>query len=116
VPDAPTSLLRDEANTDRTKVTLTWSDPPSNGGSTVIDYQVWWDKGLNTFELLQSNVSAKTFTQSAGVSDGKYQFKLKARNAVGFSTFSEIVTIIAAKVPDTPVTPSTVVNGANVLV
>lgn len=38
VPDAPTSLLRDEANTDRTKVTLTWSEPPSNGGSAVIDY------------------------------------------------------------------------------
>jgi len=81
VPDAPTALLRDEANTDRTKVTLTWSDPPTNGGSTVLDYQVWWDKGLNTFELLVldqfaplglSNVSAKTFTQSDGVSDGKY--------------------------------------------
>lgn len=61
-------------------------------------------------------MSAKSFTQSAGVSDGKYKFKIKARNAVGLSVFSDIITIIAAKVPATPSAPTTQVNGSNILV
>lgn len=97
-------------------MSFTWSDPPSNGGSAIIDYQVWWDKGVSSFELLPPSVSVKEFTQTAGVSEGKYQFKIKARNLVGYSTFSSILTIIAAEIPTTPVAPSTQINGANVLI
>ena len=43
VPSIPLSLLRDSANTDSTQVTFTWSAPSSNGGTSVLDYTIYWD-------------------------------------------------------------------------
>jgi len=43
IPDAPVSLLNDPSVTDATQIKLTWSDGASNGGSVVLDYNVYYD-------------------------------------------------------------------------
>jgi len=49
-----------------------------------------------------SGLSATTYLVT-GLSVGSaYKFKIQARNAYGYSEFSEIVTILAAQVPNKP--------------
>jgi hypothetical protein len=45
-----------------------------------------------------------------------YTFKVKARNAFGFSAFSAPVAILAAATPDQPTAPTTTVSGSDILV
>ena len=41
---------------------------------------------------------------TVGLTAGEtYQFKVTARNAVGDSGYSEVVSILAAKLPDSPI-------------
>lgn len=42
-PDPPINLARDSVNTTKTQVAITWSAGPSNGGTVVIDYTIYWD-------------------------------------------------------------------------
>jgi hypothetical protein len=41
-PDPPTNLIRDDANTNLTKIAFSWTPPVNNGGSPVTGYQIWW--------------------------------------------------------------------------
>ena len=43
VPDAPISLTNDPDTTSDTLIRLTWSDGANNGGTSVIDYTVYYD-------------------------------------------------------------------------
>ena len=43
VPDAPITLTNDPTTTSDTVIRFTWSDGASNGGSSVIDYAVFYD-------------------------------------------------------------------------
>lgn len=77
LPDPPVSLDRDEVNTDKTQVAITWSAGPSNGGSVVIDYSIYWDQGTNTYTLAASGITALAYTHSTGISVGTpYKFKV----------------------------------------
>jgi hypothetical protein len=44
VPDAPIDLTTDLAVTDTTTIRFTWSEGVSNGGASVIDYDVLYDQ------------------------------------------------------------------------
>ena len=43
VPDAPINLTNDPTVTSDTTVRFTWAEGPSNGGSPVIDFDVYYD-------------------------------------------------------------------------
>jgi hypothetical protein len=43
VPDAPVSLTTDAENTSATQISFSWIEGPSDGGSAVIDYTVYYD-------------------------------------------------------------------------
>jgi hypothetical protein len=45
-----------------------------------------------------------------------YQFRVEARNTVGFSSQSSILTILAAQVPDKPAAPITISLNSNVVI
>ena len=40
LPDPPISFVRNEALTTKTQVAFSWSSPPDNGGSPVLDYTI----------------------------------------------------------------------------
>lgn len=67
----------------------------SQGGQPILDYSVFWDNGSSgaTYVLLDT-VTTRTYTTTASLTEGGvYKFKLTARNSVGTSLESEIVTI-----------------------
>jgi len=45
-----------------------------------------------------------------------YNFKVEARNSVGYSLLSSAVSIIASQIPDKPAAPTTAALGSNVVV
>lgn len=82
--------------------------PPYNGGSTIKDYILYWDKGLNGvfYQIAFTNYDVTEFTLDYGLTAGKkYKFNLYAQNAVGISLASPISTFTAASVPDIPGKP-----------
>jgi hypothetical protein len=56
VPDTPISLANDPLTTTDTVIRFTWSDGSSDGGTSVIDYTVYYDQGSSTFVELESGV------------------------------------------------------------
>ena len=68
---------------------FTWSQGLSNGGTEVIDYNVYYDQGLDNFMLLAEKLTASYFTTAATLIPGvTYSFKVTARNTVGMSDYS----------------------------
>ena len=49
LPDAPISLANEDTTTSATKIKFTWSDGASNGGSSIIDYTIYYDQGNGNF-------------------------------------------------------------------
>lgn len=56
IPDAPINLANDATTTDASQIRFIWQDGVSNGGTEVIDYTIFYDQGLSTYMLLESNV------------------------------------------------------------
>ena len=103
MPDAPISLINNAELTSNLKIGLTWSNGVSNGGSAVLDYSVYYDQGTDNFVLLNNAVTSPSYLTTVTLTAGTtYKFKVTARNSVGTSSFSDPVSILAARVPDSP--------------
>jgi hypothetical protein len=77
VPDAPISLANDPLVTTDTVIRFTWSDGSSDGGSSVIDYTVYYDQGTSTFVQLEDGVTSQFYLTSVTLSAGTtYVFKV----------------------------------------
>ena len=104
VPDAPVSLTNDPTVTTDTQIRFTWSAGASDGGNAVIDYAVYYDQGTDSFVLLDGAVTDQFYLTTVTLTAGTtYKFKVTARNEVGSSLDSEVVEILAAKLPDAPI-------------
>jgi hypothetical protein len=57
VPDAPVSLLNNPTITSDTTIRFTWSAGASDGGSPVLDYNVWYDQASDSFIELATLVT-----------------------------------------------------------
>ena len=67
--------------------------------------------------MIASGVTALNYNATSLTEGSTYQFKVEARNAYGFSIFSNTVSILAAQVPDQPYpAPSTLWVPDNVIV
>ena len=117
IPDTPVSLANADGITAAGVVGLTWTDGSFNGASTVVDYTLLYDQGLggstNWIELVNS-VATNSYTASGLQADIVYQFKVKSRNAVGFSLESSILSIRASKVPAQADAPTTEILSSDV--
>lgn len=104
VPDAPINLTNDPSVTSDTTVRFTWTEGPSNGGSPVIDFDVYYDQATDNFVLLEANVGTAHYTTNVPLNPGlTYSFYVRARNSVGVSLNSDPITILVAKAPDAPI-------------
>ena len=84
-PDAPTSLGASKGNTE---ISLSWSAPADNGGSSITDYLVEYK--LTSEPTTWSTFADGTTTTSATVTgltnDLSYDFRVSAVNAFGTSS------------------------------
>jgi uncharacterized delta-60 repeat protein len=95
VPDAPASVT---ATPGISRVTLTWTTPPSNGGATVTDYVIEFSSDAGTTWYTASDpVSAALSGSILSLTPGtSYIVRVAAKNVAGTGEFSS---------PSSPATP-----------
>ena len=100
VPGAPASLV---ATGGDTSVTLLWTAPSSDGGSTVSSYSVEMSSNNGaTWAVAAGSVGGLGVT-IAGLTNGtSYKFRVSARNAAGLGTASSVVTTMPTGVSTAP--------------
>lgn len=106
VPDAPINLANDPLTTDDTIIRFTWDEGLSNGGTPVIDFDIYYNQGssVSQWTILAEDVVDTFYQTTIPLTAGEiYSFKLTARNAVGVGLESDSVSILAAKIPDSPI-------------
>ncbi len=58
-----------------------------------------------------------TYTKSTGIYAGlEYRVRYRAKNAIGWSDYSDITYILAARKPDTPSAPKIAISGSNAVI
>ena len=76
-PDAPINLANDADTTNDSQVRFTWSQGSNNGGTTVIDYSVFYDQGNGNFILLEAGVTTEYYLTTTTLTVGQtYSFKV----------------------------------------
>ena len=95
VPNAPTAVMASRGNQ---QVPVSFTAPADNGGSPIIDYTVISSPG----DI--SAISTSSPIIVAGLTNGTaYTFRVKARNAIGYSPLSTpSAAVIPATTPDSP--------------
>ena len=78
-----------------------------NGGSTLTEYELFGDDGLQS-ELASLYSGLNRTVDLPSVLGRSYRFKYRVKNVVGWSEFSEVVSFLAASVPAKPSTPPAV--------
>jgi hypothetical protein len=108
VPHQMAAPVRDDAGTTISYIKVTWTtlSEPENGMTPVLSYNLEWDAGsggLTWTELVGESTDylLDYYTVSAGVSPGGlYQFRVRARNGLGWGSYSSETTVKAATVPE----------------
>ena len=95
LPEAPINLANNAAITSATQIGLTWFEGISDGGKPVLDYRIWYDAGINSYTVL-AVVTDTSYTATSLTPGTTYKFKVQSRNSVGYSPFSNVVSILAA--------------------
>ena len=113
-PAAPTGLAGVPGNT---AVSLTWT-APSDGGSSIIGYNVYEGTtagGESTTQVNGNVLIAGTSASATGLTNGtRYFFTVKAVNAYGLSGASNEASAVPATVPGAPTGLSATGSGTTV--
>jgi hypothetical protein len=110
-----------DATTTIQKLVVDWIAlaAPENGYSTVLSYNLVWDAGTNgvTWTSLigfETDSLVKRFQVVNGISAGTlYQLKVRAKNAFGWSEYSEVLNIKAATWPQIGSAVTTIVDSTS---
>jgi hypothetical protein len=77
VPSAPITLTNDGTLTSDLQVGFTWSNGPSTGGRSIIDYKVWYDQSLGEYIVLAEGVLTRSYLTEVSLIKGQtYNFKV----------------------------------------
>ena len=120
VPAAPISAPQRDIATSNTQIVIDIAAVTNDNGSPILSYHIEMDNGRGgSFTELQgysANSMSLTVTKAVGIYPGLYyRVRYQALNAIGWSGFSDISYIMAARLPDTPVPPTiTLWQGTNI--
>ena len=99
VPGAPTGLT---TSSGKGSISISWGGPVSNGGLSVLAYQVWRSSSGASTLLAELDGSARSYTDGSVVPGTVYVYTVTASNAIGVSAPSVASTSVAANVPSVP--------------
>lgn len=92
VPDTPDSP--EASSISDTEILVKWKQPRRDGNSAVICYSLQYKEGSdNTWHTIASNIDHEFYLVHGLKENTKYQFKLAARNHIGWSDMSIPLTI-----------------------
>ena len=98
-PGGLTAAVAPAAGVGSGEVRLTWTEPPNNG-SAITDYDIEWHIGN---QLVGSSTSTETTLTMDGLENGtNYRFRVAAKNAAGWSSWSAAVTAAPLFTPTAP--------------
>lgn len=108
VPSQMAAPVRDSTATSTVQIKVTWLAlaTPQDGNSAILSYNLEWDAGSSgatwTEVVGESTDYLLThFTVSSGLLPGQsYQFRVRARNSLGWGEYSSAATVKAATRPD----------------
>lgn len=85
-----------------THVWLVWDYGISDGGTPIIDYDIYYDQGINDFVYVDTTVYNR-YLMTPLTMGYTYRYKLTARNSYGTSqSMSDVSAILTATTPEPP--------------
>jgi hypothetical protein len=90
-----------------------WYPGVADGGTPLLDYRVWYTAQGGEFTVLEEQTTDTTFVATGLTTGLSYEFKVQARNAFGYSAFSNTLLILVASVPSKPSAPVTTWSDAD---
>ena len=111
LPAKPPTPTKFSASVD--EIEIRWA-AASDGGSSITDYKVYWDSGLNNgVQVYAGNTDGYLTFAVTAVDDGivggeTYVFTVSAVNAIDEGPQSDPVSVIAATLPEQPAAPALV--------
>lgn len=101
-PSAPLNL---RAASHNGSIALTWQPPNSNGGSAVIEYEVWRGASSGAETLLADSNLSLSFNDTGLTNGQSYYYFVKARNAQGLGPGSNEVSATPSGTVVVPTAP-----------
>jgi len=96
-PSAPLNLANDQLITKATQIGIKWDAPTETGGVVILDYRIsLFDTSINDFSPVHSGAIYRTYSILGLVAGRTYRIKVQARNLIGYSVFSEELSVLAA--------------------
>jgi titin len=103
VPYVPINLVNVPDITTAYQIGLDWDAPTYDGGSPVLDYRLSYKETSSSDWIVYDDAILDTQITVISLTPGVYyDFKVEARNIVGYSDFSDSITELAAQIPDSP--------------
>lgn len=96
VPDAPINIQNDIEFTNADRIGIKWDDGAFNGGNPVLDYRITYEQGDGIYSVLQAGLEEQSYILSGVVTGVTYSFRVESRNSEGYSSYSEVTSILAA--------------------
>jgi hypothetical protein len=83
------------------KIGISWTAPIFEGGSSITDYQVYYDNanGGASYTVFETSVSDTEYVVLGMTQGQTYSFYVEARNAYGVSFLSNVLSVLAAQEP-----------------
>ena len=117
IPDAPINLAEDTELTGTSQIGLIWEEGLFNGGTPVTSYEISLSEDLSEeFTTFVTGLTETNGVVDEITADKTYKFYVRARNLVGLSNPSAIISAttlpLAPEITETP--PSAPLNLVNV--
>jgi len=99
-----------------TSITVTWSalTSPANGNSAILAYELNWDNGSGTPNIVLSNVLTTSYVVSGITAGTTYKFVVRASNIYGSAAlYSPEATATAIDAPGKPDMPTVALDSVD---
>lgn len=116
IPDAPPKPTLSNSNS--TLIQLNLFESANNQGSEIQLYELWMNTGVNgsAFSLIASTTTLTYDVTNLihSITSGTiYTFKVRAKNGIGYSSYSSEARYATARLPDAPIAPTKVGSLSN---
>ena len=116
-PEAPKNIWKDkqasymsEDNENLMTLAIRWDQPVEGEGTPVLDYRVMMKTEVDPWTEITVGHQRSIYLKSDLFAGREYEFKVQARNIMGYGPFSNVMTVIAGVAPDSPAQPQVVVS------